>query len=132
MVITFSTGGDDKDPDTRCEIFIVQRDGDPAVGYLDIQGQGFGENSVRPFNVPPVGTGFTSAQLTSEQISVKITPNDDDNWDFSFSAVLYFAGGATARLDVPMTSLNQDNRQGFYPLAGAALTPAPISPTPAP
>jgi hypothetical protein len=125
MEITFNTGGNDKPSDTRCEIFIVRRDGEQAVAYLDIQGREFGRNTSQTFSVPPLAGGFTLGQLRDEKISVKIAPPGYETWGFSFSAVLYFADGTTARLDVPMGSLTQGNRQGFYPLAWAAMTAGP-------
>jgi hypothetical protein len=38
MEIVFRTVNDDKDSDTRLEIFIVPKIGQPAVAYLDIGG----------------------------------------------------------------------------------------------
>ena len=124
MVITFNTSGDDKDPDTRLEIFIIKYDGDPGQAYLDIQGSGFGDPSTRQFTVP-ARTAFPLSELAQEEISLKIAPNGHDTWKFGFSAVLNFSDGTVAYLSVPYDSLNQDNRQHFYSLAAAHVVPSP-------
>jgi hypothetical protein len=54
MEVVFHTTTDDKDPDTRVEIFIMPQDGQPPFAYLDIGGgnpphvpnAGFPDNSV--------------------------------------------------------------------------------------
>jgi|SRR5580658_2977903 hypothetical protein len=120
MDVTFSTGGDDKDPDTRLELFIADHDGAPAVAYGDVRGQGCPENhTCGPFTVNPTAGGFLLKDYKAEKIIVKITPNGNDTWRFSFVAVLHFTDGTILQLAVPATSLDQGTRTGVYSLAGA-------------
>jgi hypothetical protein len=120
MEVTFSTGGDDKNPDTRLEIFIADHDGAPAVAYGDIKGQGCPENhTCGPFTANPIAPGFLLKDYKAEKVIVKITPNGKDTWKFSFIAVLHFSNGKVLQLAVPATSLDQGTKTGVYSLAGA-------------
>jgi hypothetical protein len=124
MVITFYTGSDDKDPNTRLEISIfTPPPGTPTLAYYDDgDNDHFDAFSTKSFTVPPAGPGFRFADLSNQVICVKITPIGHDTWRFSFSAKIYFADGTTAQL--PQTLglvLDQDANQLFYPLGGAAV-----------
>jgi len=120
MDVMFSTGGDDKNPDTRLELFITDHDGAPAVAYGDVQGQGCPNNNpCGPFTANPVAGGFPLKDYKTEKVIVKITPPHNDTWDFSFIATLHFSDGTIVQLSVPATSLNQDTRTGVYSLANA-------------
>jgi hypothetical protein len=127
MNIDFHTGSDDKNPETRLEVFIVPRDGDPAVAYLDVKGQGFPNDSERPLVVNPLGNGFVAAQLHSEKILVKITHQDgtdrNDTWIFNFNAVLHFSDGTSTTFSSPTTALtiNGPAHQKLYSLADTPL-----------
>jgi hypothetical protein len=128
MSIDFHTGSDDKNPTSRLEIFISPGNNIvPNVGYADIEGQGFPNDSDRTIMVPPVGPGFTLADLRNEQIGVKIThqdgTNDSDSWIFNFSATLTFDDGTKASLDSETTGLDLDH----VPIRWWPLAPAIVS-----
>jgi len=110
MNVTFHTTTDDKDHDTRVEVFIVQVNGSPALAYLDIGGgnkphvpnSGFPNNSTSmAYLVPTFGPGFRFQDLKNLklQLLVKMTPSGgggNDNWKFWADAKLHFADGTTA------------------------------------
>jgi hypothetical protein len=123
MVITFNDVTDDKDIDTRLELFIILgAPGAPAVAYSDV-----GSNTLIPnnshmsFTVPPFGTGFKFSDLPVAQIVVKIAPRGHDTWRFSFKAVVNFANGSTATVKTNNLVLDQDANQLTYPLSGAVI-----------
>jgi|ERR1700722_613563 len=141
MNISFHTGGDDKNPETRLEIFIVRVNGQPAVAYLDIHGQGYGNNSdVTPNPVPPVGTGFGLADLgignpdpnICENILVKITHDDgtstSDTWIFNFNATLNFEDGTKVTFNSETVSLTIDgDNEHFWNLkTGTVARPSVV------
>ena len=140
MTIGFHTGGDDKNPETRLEIFIVHRDGDPALAYLDVRGQGYPNNSditpapvapqpgVAPFRLADLGIGNPDPNVF-ENISVKITHQDgtdkSDSWIFNFNAVLHFEDGTTVTFDSETVTLTIDgNNQHFWNLKTGTISRA--------
>jgi hypothetical protein len=122
MVITFDTGSDDKDNDTRLEIGIFEPPfGNPLAAYYDDGRDDHLDNgSEKSFVVPPKGTGFVLGDLPVQVIMIKITPHGDDTWRFSFRATLNFADGTRAVLSQTAEQvLDQDANQLIYPLRGA-------------
>jgi hypothetical protein len=114
MDIVFHTTNEDKDHDTRLEIFIVRAIGKPALAYLDIGGgnqphvpnEGFPDNSTsHPFVVPMCPPGFTLNDLPNEEILLKITANGHDTWRFGYDAVLHFDDGTNRKISVPAGSI---------------------------
>jgi hypothetical protein len=125
MVITFNTGSDDKDGNTRLEIFIfTPPPGNPAVAYYD---DGSNDHidvaTTKSFTVPAVAGGFQLQQLTTKAILIKIAPVGHDTWRFQFSAVLYFADGTQVKVaQTGPIVLDQDANQFIYPLTGATIS----------
>lgn len=114
MTITFHTTNEDKDHDTRVEIFIVKANGQPALAYLDIGGGnqphvpnvGFPNNSTsQAYVVPTFGPGFTLQDRPNLAILIKITPNGHDTWRFGYDAVLHFADGSTSSISTAPGSI---------------------------
>jgi hypothetical protein len=123
MVITFYTSGDDKDDNTRLEIFIYEPpDGTPAVAYYDDGQSDHIENpSTRSFTVPPVAGGFVFSGLATKILKINISPVGHDTWKFKFSASLYFADGTQAKVQSGDVALDQDANYFLYPLSAATI-----------
>jgi hypothetical protein len=133
MEVAFHTDGEDKDSDTRLEVFIVEFDGAQPVAYLDVgSNTGFANDSTSPlYTVPSFGAGFTFGQLKREKLSFKINPNHHDTWRFGFDAKLYFDDGTTVLFhqDPSAQVLSQDVRQDFFNLSDAKIVPPSRSTT---
>jgi hypothetical protein len=131
MDITFVTGDDDKDGDTRLEVFIAAHDGAPAVAYLDIGSNTlFDDHQSYSYKVPSFQAGFTRGDLANEVLIIKIAPNGTDHWSFYVIAKLHFSDGTTASLQTEYIDLgtgggitaphfNATNNQVIIPLSAA-------------
>ena len=122
MDLTLATRGRGKDPGTRLEFFILPRDGEPPVAYLDVPAEGLAPDSVVSKVVPPAGAGFTLDDLRHEQIMVKIAPGGA--WSYRFDAVLHFANGTEALLSSGDQSFNGAGDRALIPLSLASVASA--------
>lgn len=121
MDVALTTRDRGKDAGTRLEFFILPKEGEPAVGYLDVQGQGLDPYTTVSEVVPTTGAGFTLADLKHEQIMVRITPGGHGTWTCNFDVILHFANGSQALLGSGDLSLNGSRRTALIPLSEAAV-----------
>ena len=119
MEITFRTGNDDKDTNTRLEIFLIATKGSAA--YTDVgNNDHFPNGSTRTFNVPtdPKGKPMHKSDVTGSYIQLVIMPRGHDTWRFGFDATLNFADNSTPlQYTFDGNALDQDSRVGRYPIA---------------
>jgi hypothetical protein len=115
MTIDFHTLNDDRDDDTRVEVWI-NKVGEHAAAYVDLPREHFDDGSHHIFDVPPKGDSFHRSDIPGSWIQIRIRPNGNDTWKFEFVATLRFDDGSTFEKKVSATALSQDVRQGNYPL----------------
>jgi hypothetical protein len=121
MDLALATGGRGKDADTRVEFVIAPKEGDPAVAYLDVQGQELAADTTVSEVVPAAGASFTLSDLKHEQIFVRITPGSGRTWTFGFDAILHFADGTEALWSTGKLALSGSNREVLIPLSGVTI-----------
>jgi hypothetical protein len=121
MDVALTTRDRGKDPGTRLEFFIVPKPGEPAVAYLDVQGQALEPNTTVSEVVPVAGTGFTLADLKHEQVMVKVTPSRRGTWTCRFDVILHFANGSEALLGSGDLRLTNENTVALVPLSDATV-----------
>jgi len=110
-----------KDAGTRVEFFILPKPGEPAVGYLDVQGQALAPNTTVSEVVPTAGAGFTLADLKHEQVMVRITPGGRSTWTCKLDVILHFANGSEALLGSGDLRLTSENQSALIPLSEASV-----------
>ena len=115
MQTTFNTLNNDKDDDTRLEVWI-NKAGEREAAYLDIQGQKFDDNSIHIFDVPRKNNPMTRAEIPGSWVQLRIAPNGNDTWNFQFRVMLRFDDGSVYERQYGPSTLDQDARQGNYPL----------------
>jgi hypothetical protein len=115
MKVTFTTGNDDKDYDTFLEIWI-NKIGEHQAAYASVDHQHYDNNSVNTVDVPPKENQMLWSEIPGSWIQIRIHPNGNDTWRFSFVAVLSFSDGSTLTQKVDNAVLDQDSTQGNYPL----------------
>ena len=115
MQITFNTLNNDKDDDTRLEVWI-NKAGEHEAAYLDIQGQKFDDGSVRVYDVLPKSNPMTRGEIPGSWVQLRIAPNGNDTWNFQFRVMLRFNDGSVYERQYGPSTLDQDARQGNYSL----------------
>ena len=115
MEITINTLNNDKDADTRLEVWI-NKAGEREAAYLDIQGQKFDDGSIRIFQVPPKTNAMTRGEIPGSWVQLRIAPNGHDTWNFQFRVMLRFNDGTVYERAYGPSTLDQDARQGNYSL----------------
>jgi hypothetical protein len=115
MQITFNTLNNDKDDDTRLEVWI-NKVGEQEAAYLDIQGRKFDDNSINIFDVPRKNHPMVRAEIPGSWVQLRIAPNGNDTWNFQFRVMLRFDDGSVYEKQFGPSTLDQDARQGNYAL----------------
>lgn len=123
MTITFRTLDDDKDRDTRLEVWI-NKPGPVSVAYRDIRGVEFPNDKDNVFDVPPdpapTAGKLTLGEVPGSNVQLKIHPVGHDTWKFRFDATLRFVSETTGIFEINRkfgkTALDQDVTYGVYPL----------------
>jgi len=121
MDVALTTRDRGKDAGTRVEFFILPKPGEPAVGYLDVQGQALAPNTTVSEVVPTAGAGFTLADLKHEQVMVRITPGGRSTWTCKLDVILHFANGSEALLGSGDLRLTSENQSALIPLSEASV-----------
>jgi len=115
MQTTFNTLNNDKDEDTRLEVWI-NKAGEREAAYLDIQNHKFDDGSINIFDVPKKNNPMTRAEIPGSWVQLRIAPNGNDTWNFQFRVMLRFDDGTIYEKAFGPSTLDQDARQGNYPL----------------
>jgi len=115
MQTTINTLNNDKDDDTRLEIWI-NKAGEHEAAYLDIQGQKFDDNSIHIFDVPQRNNPMRRSEIPGSWVQFRIAPNGNDTWNFQFRVMLRFDDGTVYEKQFGPNTLDQDARQGNYAL----------------
>jgi len=115
MEITINTLNNDKDADTRLEVWI-NKAGEREAAYLDIQGQKFDDGSIHIFQVPPKTNPMTRGEIPGSWVQLRIAPNGHDTWNFQIRVMLRFNDGTVYERTYGPSTLDQDARQGNYSL----------------
>jgi Divergent InlB B-repeat domain/PKD domain len=92
--LTFHSGGDGKDSDTRVTITLTDRNGVVFGSVTDTFG-GFGDNSTSPRIDIPVfaNSGATADSASGGTVRIHIEPNGNDTWFLSWEGQINFASG---------------------------------------
>lgn len=115
MQTTFTTLNNDKDADTRLEVWI-NKAGEQEAAYLDIQNQKFDDGSTKIFDVPKKNNPMKRAEIPGSWVQLRIAPNGNDTWNFQFRVLLRFDDDTVYEKQFGPSTLDQDARQGNYPL----------------
>src|SRR5690242_2929879 len=71
MEITINTLNNDKDADTRLEVWI-NKSGEREAAYRDIQGQRFDDGSIHIFQVSPKTNPMTRGEIPGSWVQLRI------------------------------------------------------------
>jgi hypothetical protein len=112
--IIFSTGGDDKDDDTELFIEIRGSSGRDEVVASAHQIYGkFPDHSVSeaiPIYLTDVGRNFRNINNFPDRIVVRIEPNGNDTWKFSFILTVRFEDGHVEQRESGALAVNQNKK----------------------
>lgn len=115
MEITFHTTSDDKDSDTRLEVWI-NKQGDLEAAYTQEDGEQYPNNSSHTLAVPPKSNPMLFSEVPGSWIQIRIHPYGHDTWRFSFDATLTFSDGTSIQRHGNETTLDQTANQQNFPL----------------
>jgi hypothetical protein len=124
--ITFHTTNDDKDNDTKLQVYVVQGH-DPKGNGKEIAGDdniAYGTTfpdwkDNGPFLLPIKAEKATKEDLKNFTLKIRIIPNGRDTWRFHYTLRLYWSDGTNAVIQDGVSTrngleLNQDTREGLY------------------
>jgi thiol-activated cytolysin len=108
--ITFQTADDDKDNDTA--LLVEVRAGGAVIAHHSENGEGFGNGSTKTRRLDQDRILF-ARNAGAVQLHIRIDPNGNDTWDFSFTLTATNTGGGSGYVKSGHMRLSQDNRDGY-------------------
>jgi len=91
--VTFHTNDDDKDDDTRVDIYVRLADKRTIVAKLvECLGHFSDHSDAGPYNLVLIKS-VSRDELRTGNVDLEIVPNGNDTWRFNFLVDLYFSDG---------------------------------------
>ena len=118
MKITFRTQNDNRDHDTRVEVWI-NKAGEHEAAYLDVPQFEFENNSTHIFDVPTKGQQMKRSEIPGSWVQIRIHPSGGrghDRWVFETDVMLRFADGTIHEQSFQRTTLDQNSNQANFSL----------------
>jgi hypothetical protein len=114
--VLFHTLNNDKDGDTRLEVW-VNKAGNREAAYSGFVFGHYDDWSYHRVSLAPKTNLMTKAEIPGAFIRVHIEPNGNDTWIFEQVPVeLYFSDGTVYRKNFGPATLSQDSKQADFPL----------------
>jgi hypothetical protein len=114
--VLFHTGNNDKDGDTRLEVW-VNKAGNHEAAYSGYVFGHYDDGSYHPVRLTPKSNIMTKSEIPGAFIRVHIEPNGNDTWVFEQVPVeLNFSDGTAYRKNFGWVTLSQDTKQLDFPL----------------
>ncbi len=124
--ITFHTTNDDKDDDTKLQVYVIEGH-DPRGNGKEVAGEdsiGYGTTfhdwkDNGPFLLTVKDPKETKSMMKNFTLKMRIIPHGNDTWRFHYTLRLYWNDGTSTVITDGNTSkngleLNQESKEGIY------------------